>query len=427
LEGIRVLDMTAVWAGPYATMLLADLGAEVIRVENPFVLPPTTKGYAPRPVLTDPGFLGSLYGPIAPGQPDRPWNRHSMNNSLARNKLSVTIDTRRVEGRALVMRLAEVSDVFIDNFKANGLAHIGIDVSELQARNPSLVIVRLPPTGLSGDWSGYTGFGAQFDALTGLLSICGHRGSDLTTSPATTYMDGASGPAGAFATIAALRYRSTTGRGQLVELSQSENVINHLGDMFVDCQLGIEPRRHGNRNAWRAPQGLYRCAGENSWLAVSVGTDSEWHGLAKTIGQAELAEDPRFADFSARITRHDELDGLIEAWTREQPPMEAFHALQEAGVPAGPLLDDAMYAADPHLMARSWLQPLDSPDVGTHLHPGVAFRGVPQVWRRGSPILGQDNEYVYKELLGVSDEEFERYGDERILATDYLKVDGTPY
>jgi crotonobetainyl-CoA:carnitine CoA-transferase CaiB-like acyl-CoA transferase len=427
LEGIRVLDMTAVWAGPYATMLLADLGAEVIRVENPFVLPPTTKGYAPRPVLTDPGFLGSLYGPIAPGQPDRPWNRHSMNNSLARNKLSVTIDTRRPEGRALVMRLAEVSDVFIDNFKANGLAHIGIDVSELQARIPALVIVRLPPTGLTGDWSGYTGFGAQFDALTGLLSICGHRDSDLTTSPATTYMDGASGPAGAFATIAALKYRSMTGRGQLVELSQSENVINHLGDIFVDCELGIEPRRQGNRDRWRAPQGLYRCAGTNSWLAISVGTDTEWHGLAQAIGHAELAHDPRFAAAAGRIDGHDELDRLIEGWTLGQSLMEAFHALQQAGVPAGPLLDDASYSSDPQLTARSWLRPLDSPDVGTHLHPGLAFRGVPQVWRRGSPILGQDNEYVYKEVLGVTSDEFERYRDDRILATEYLKADGTPY
>ncbi|HUJ64602.1 MAG TPA: CoA transferase, partial [Acidimicrobiales bacterium] len=115
LEGVRIVDLTVVWSGPYATMFLADLGAEVIRVENPFVLPPTTKGYHPRPVLTNPGSLGSLYGPPRPGGPDRPWNRHAMNNSLARNKLSVTIDTRRAEGVDLLMRLAEQSDIFIDN------------------------------------------------------------------------------------------------------------------------------------------------------------------------------------------------------------------------------------------------------------------------------------------------------------------------
>jgi crotonobetainyl-CoA:carnitine CoA-transferase CaiB-like acyl-CoA transferase len=427
LEGVRVVDLTTVWAGPYATMLLADLGAEVIRVENPFVLPPTTKGYHPRPVLTNPGFLGSMYGPPAEGRPDRPWNRHAMNNSLARNKLSVAIDTRRAEGRELVMRLAEISDVFIDSFKANGLARIGIQVSELQARNPSLIIVRLPPTGLTGEWSGYTGFGAQFDGLTGLTSVCGHRDSDLTTSPATTYMDGASGPAGALATMAALRYRAVTGRGQFVEFSQSENILNHLGDIFVDYQAGIEPTRWGNRHPWRAPQGLYRCGPDNHWIAISVGNDEQWQALASVLGHPELSVAPRFGDEASRRAHHDELDGMIGEWTARQSLIEAFHALQRAGVPAGPLLDEELFLTDPHFEQRAWMQPLTSADVGTHQHPGLAFRGVPQAWRRGSPTLGEDNEYVYKTLLGVTDQEYERYEEQNMLSETYLAPDGTPY
>jgi len=427
LDGIRVLDMTTVWAGPYATMLLADLGAEVIRVENPWVLPPTTKGYHARPVITNLGFLGSLYGPPGAGRPDRPWNRHAMNNSLARNKLSCTVDTRRPEGRELLMRLAERSDVFIDNFKASGLARMGIALSELQARNPRLVVVRMPPAGTTGDWSGYTGFGAQFDGLTGLMSLCGHRGSDLTASPATTYMDGASGPGAAFATVAALRYRERTGRGQVVELAQSENVLNHLGDVFVDCQLGVEPERMGNRDQWLAPQGLYRCLGEDRWLAISVGDDGAWRALAGAMGRPELGQDPRFADAASRRARHDELDALIGAWAADQELLEAFHTLQEAGVTAGPLLDDGLLADDPQLRDRGWLRPLESLDVGTHLHPGFAFRGVPQAWRRGSPTLGEDNEYVYKEILEVSDEDYERYRDEKILAEDYLDPSGRPF
>jgi crotonobetainyl-CoA:carnitine CoA-transferase CaiB-like acyl-CoA transferase len=427
LEGIRIVDLTTVWAGPYATMLLADLGAEVIRVENPFVLPPTTKGYHPRPTITNPGFLGSLYGRPAPGAPDRPWNRHAMNNSLARNKLSVTIDLRREEGRELLMRLADKSDVFVDNFKTSGLDHIGIDVSELQRRNPSLIVVRMPPTGLTGDWSGYTGFGAQFDGLTGLLSLCGHRDSDLTTSPATTYMDGASGPAGAFAVLAALRYRAKNGRGQFVELSQSENIINHLGDVYVDYQLGVEPNRRGNRDRWRAPQGLYRCQGVNRWIAISVGDDPTWRALTATIGRPELALDPRFSDPASRRAHHDEVDDIVSEWASKQEPLQAFHALQGSGVPAGPLLDDQMFVDDPQIRHRDWMQPLSSADVGTHLHPGFAFAGVPQVWRRGSPTLGEDNEYVYKKILGVTDLDYERYGRDLILATDYLTPEGRPY
>jgi crotonobetainyl-CoA:carnitine CoA-transferase CaiB-like acyl-CoA transferase len=427
LRGVRVLDLTTVWAGPYVTMLLADLGAEVIRVENPWVLPPTTKGYQARPAMGNLGFLGSLYGPAAPGRPDRPWNRHAMNNALARNKLSCTIDNRRPAGHELLMRLAERSDVFIDNFKANGLVRLGIHVDELRARNPRLVVVRMPPTGTTGEWAGYTGFGAQFDGLTSLLWLCGHRGADLSASPATTYMDGASGPAGAFATLAALRYRDQTGRGQVVEIVQSENVLNHLGDVFMDCQLGIEPERLGNRDRYRAPQGLYRCRGENRWLAVSVADDEAWRALATAIGRPELGPDPRFAQASARAARHDELDDIVGAWAADQDVLHAFHALQAVGVAAGPLLDDELFAGDPHLAARGWMRPLASADVGTHRHPGLPYDGVPQAWRRGSPTLGQDNEYVYKEVLGCSAGEFERYRRDKILAEDYLDPSGEPY
>ncbi|HLN18069.1 MAG TPA: CoA transferase [Acidimicrobiales bacterium] len=427
LSGIRIVDMTTVWSGPYATMLLADLGAEVIRVENPWVLPPTTKGYQARPTLSNPGFLASLYGPGLADRPDRPWNRHAMNNSLARNKLSCTIDTRRTEGHELLMRLVERSDVFIENFKASGLADIGIQTSELQARNPRLIIVRMPPTGTTGDWCGYTGFGAQFDGLSSMLWLCGHRGSDLTTTPGTTYMDAASGPGAAFATIAALRYRTSTDRGQLIEFAQIENIVNHLGDILVDCQLGVAPQRWGNRDPWRAPQGLYPCRGENDWLAISVGDDEAWRAFAAVLGRGDLAGDPRFADLAGRQRHHDELDAIIAAWTADRSSIEGFHALQGAGVAAGPLLDEASFANDPHFRDRQWQRPLPSSDVGTHLHPGLPYRGVPQAWRRGSPVLGEDNEYVYQQLLGVSDEDFERYRREKILAEDYLDPSGEPY
>jgi crotonobetainyl-CoA:carnitine CoA-transferase CaiB-like acyl-CoA transferase len=313
------------------------------------------------------------------------------------------------------MRLAECSDVFIENFRTSGLARIGIYTSELQARNPRLIIVRMPPTGTSGDWSDYTGFGAQFDGLTGMAWLCGHRDTELVTTPGTTYMDAASGPATAFATIAALRYRAQTGRGQLVEVDQSENILNHLGDIFIDCQLGVEPRRWGNRDRWHAPQGLYRCRGEQEWLAISVTDDVAWRALAETIGRGDLARDPRFADLRGRQKHHDELDLIIGAWTAEQLPQQAFHDLQRAGVAAGPILEDEQFAEDPHFMERTWQRPLHSLDVGTHLHPGLPYHGVPQEWRRGSPVLGEDNEYVYKKVLGVSDAEYERYREEKIL------------
>ena len=438
LAGVRVVDLTAVWSGPYATMLLADLGAEVIRVENPFVLPPTTKGYQARPTLASAGALGDLYGPRDPERPDRPYNRHAMNNSLARNKLSVTIDTRQDEGRELLYRLVERSDVVVDNFKANGLARIGVQLSELQRRNPRLVVVRMPPTGTTGDWAHYTGFGAQFDGLSGLLWLCGHPDADLVQTPWTTYMDGASGPAAAFAAVAALRYRDATGRGQVVEVVQLENVVQHLGDVMVDAQLGVPPARFGNRDRAYAPQGIYRCRddepggdrddgpGERRWLAVSVTGDREWAALAKVVGRPELADDARFADPPSRQAHHDELDELLAGWAAGEDAVEAFHALQAEGVAAAPIMSTAAFSEDPQIRARDWLQPLHSPDVGTYRHPGLPYRGVPQVWSHGSPSLGQHNDYVYREILGVSDEDFERYRAAHILADDYLDPDGRP-
>lgn len=430
LEGVRVLDLTTVWSGPYATMLLADLGAEVIRIENPFVLPPTTKGYTARPTSTSNlGRFGSGYAPPAPGAPDRPWNRHALNNSSARNKRSVAIDTRRPEGMELLMRLAEKSDVFIENQKAVSMARMGISLERMQRSNPRLIIVRLPPTGLSGDWSPYTGFGAQFDGLTGMLWMCGHRDSELATSPATTYMDAATGPAAAFATMAALRYREHTGRGQLVELAQTENVLNHLGEMYVALQAGIQPERMGNRDPDRAPQGLYAgrpFEGRDRWLAISVGSDAEWGSLAKVIGHPELVRDPRFLTHADRWSHHDELDAVLAEWIAKRDVVEAFHELQVVGVAAAPLMDEPMFSDDPHVRARGWLRPLFTTDVGEHVYPSHPYRGLEQAWWRGSPALGEDNEYVYKTILGVSDEEYASYAEARILAEDYLAPDGTP-
>ncbi len=299
LRGIRVLDLTTVWSGPFATMLLADLGAEVIRVENPWILPPTTKGYQARPTLSDPGFLGSLYGNPVPDRPDRPWNRHAMNNAIARNKLSCTIDNRRPEGRELLMQLVERSDVFIENFRTSGLAHIGLYTSELQARNPRLIIVRMPPTGTSGDWSDYTGFGAQFDGLTGMAWLCGHRDTELVTTPGTTYMDAASGPATAFATIAALRYRArewpgATGRGRS-EREHPEPSRRHLHRL--PARRGAPAM--GQSGPLARAAGVCTAAGEiEEWLAISVTDDAAWRALTEVMGRGDLGRDPRFADLT---------------------------------------------------------------------------------------------------------------------------------
>ena len=181
----------------------------------------------------------------------------------------------------------------------------------------------------------------------------------------------------------------------------------------------------GNRDPLHAPQGVYRCRGEYRWLGVTVADDHEWAAFAAAIGHPELADDPRFARAADRFAHHDELDEIIGAWAADQDVMEAFHALQGAGIAAGPLLDEEMLAADPHVAERGWIRPLTGRDVGTHLHIGHAFRGIPQTWWRGSPVLGEDNDYVYKKLLGI-DDDYERLVADKVIVDDYLDANGEP-
>src|SRR5262249_55782733 len=163
------------------------------------------------------------------------------------------------------------------------------------------LVLRIPPAGLSGDWAGYTGFGAQFDGLSGFAYLAGHFGIEMVETPSTMYMDAATGPAGAFAVMAGLHYREATGRGQLIELAQMENALNHLGDVFVDSQRGIEPRRLGNRDPRCAPQGIYPCRGDRRWIGITISSDDEWATLATLIGKPELAREPKFATVEGRF------------------------------------------------------------------------------------------------------------------------------
>jgi crotonobetainyl-CoA:carnitine CoA-transferase CaiB-like acyl-CoA transferase len=427
LLGMRVLDITTVWSGPLLTLHLADLGAEVIRVESPHVFPPTTRGLSPRP---DPNMLLSVlvggYGPRAAGTGDRPYNRHSMYNSINRGKRSCTLDVRDREQRQLFMQLVAASDIFVENLKMTTLHQMGIHETELQAANPRLIVLRLPPAGLTGDWAHYTGFGGQFDGLTSLASLCGHRGTELSETPTTQHMDSVTGPAGAFAVLAALHYRAATGRGQIIELAQSENVLAQLGDVFLNLQQGEKPERYGNRDKHHAPQGLYPCA-DGRLLALTVGDNDAWQGLTTVLGRADLAKDERLAEAAGRHAAHDELDEVIAAWAAAVPADEGFRRLQEAGVAAAPLLDEEAFASDPQVKARHWIRPLTTRDVGTFDHLGHAYRGIPLAWERGAPALGEDNEYVFKEILGLDDDRYQRLVADRIAVEDYLDRQGNVY
>ena len=326
LEGVRVLDLTVVWAGPYATMLLGDLGAEVIRVDNPVVFPSVTRGLMARPPKELVPFLGPIFGPYPEQDPGpRPWNRVGLFTAHGRNKRCVTLNLGAPSGKEAFLRLAEHCDVLCENNSASLLDKLGITWDELHRRNPRLIVVRMPAVGLTGPYTDYLGFGIHYETLCGLSAIRGYADMDPTANGSVFHMDAATGPAGAFAALMALRRRQATGEGELIELAQAENMMGHIGDLFIEAAMtGVTHGPLGNRDARRAPQGVYRCrdadeavpvvlglggvpaavCGNDRWLAISVGDDAEWAALADLCGRADLAG----LDGAARRDRHDELD-----------------------------------------------------------------------------------------------------------------------
>lgn len=426
LEGIRVLDMTVVWAGPYATCLLGDLGADIVRVDNPYIFPSATRGVLPRPSTEMTADLGGIFGGYPDADPgERPWNRIALFNAHARNKRSVTLDLRKDLGRETFLRLIDECDVMIENNSIDLLGKLGIDWETLHARNDRLILVRMPSVGLTGPYRNYLGFGVNFEALCGLGAIRGYLDGDLSENDAVFHMDAASGSAGAFAALAALRRRARTGIGELVELSQSENMLNHIGELLIDAgRTGTEHQAAGNRHPSRAPQGCYPCIGDDAWAVISVGDDG-WPRFVEAMGSPEWASDERFTTASGRRANHDDLDALIAGWTETLTPYQVFEICQRHGVPAGPVLHELEAFEDPHLNARGLFRPNGNAETGEHLHPTHPWRwdGPELRWDR-LPVLGGDNEAVFRELLGLDEEEYAALEADGHLSLDYRGPDG---
>ena len=420
LDGIRVVDLTVALAGASSTMLLADLGAEVVKVESLQHYPSSTKGPRHPPRGTDAVSMSTArdYPDNDPG--DDPWNRLSWFNSQARNKRDVTMDLTRHRGRELFLALVERSDGLVENNGAGLLEHLGIGPDVLLEVNPRLVIVRMPPLGLWGPDSGATGFGWHFEELGGFLRVQGYADG---TEVGSIFMDGASGPGGANAFLMGLLQRRRTGRGVVCELAQVENMICHIPDLAMDAAMNRRvPRRWGNRSPDFAPQGCYRCAGADAWVVLSVRSDDEWRRLRSLMGDLPELRRADLETVAGRHDAHDLIDVAISRWTASREPAAAAAALQQAGVPAGPVLDEAAACSDPHLHERGFFHLLEHPSCGAHFHPGANFQlpaTPPRLWR-AAPTLGQDNEYVYKDLLGLSDQEFDRLVAEHHAGTEYL-------
>ena len=429
LDGIRVIDLTVVWAGPYCTMHLGDLGADVVRVDNAHLFPTATRGAVPRPAGPA-SELGQVWGAFPDGDPGRrPWNRAGGFVCHARGKRSLTLDLRRPLGLETMLELVESSDVLVENNSAKVMERLGLGWDVLSTRNPRLIEVRMPLLGLSGPYRDHIGFGAHIEALIGLTTLRGYLDSDPSTTDPTYHMDPTSGTVAAFAVLAALRRREATGTGALIELAQAESLLHFLGEYFVDASRGHDEwSALGNRHPHRAPQGVYPCTGEDRWVAVSVAGDHEWRGLVRAMGSPPWATGPELDGEDGRRARHDEIDRHLAAWTAGLDRWEVARRCQAEGVEAGPVLDEADLLADPHLRERGFFVRTGSEELGEWDFAGHLWR-----WdgpeRRVGPVnqLGHDNEDILRDVLGWDDDRIEALRADGHLHLDYLDAAGNPY
>lgn len=396
LEGIRVIDLTMVWAGPFATKHLADLGAQVIKIEGPGRL----------------DLVRSLTQPDPDA--DEAYNTSRYFNEYNRNKLGMAIDMQQPAGQQIVQRLAAVSDVLIENFRPGVLDRLGLDEETLRKINPGLVVVSLP--GYSGvePERGLPGYGPNVEQMGGLAWFNGYQGGPPQKS-GISYGDPMAGLGGAAAVLMALYQRQRTGLGQRIEAGQRNLLIGLVGDALVAHQLGAPPERIGNRSAEFAPQGVYPSAGDDEWIAISADSDRAWTALGSAIG---FPDDPDLATVDGRRRRHDDLDAAIAAWTGARGAREAADELQAAGVPASPVLSPAAVRDDPQLNARGFFRPVEHPQLGTMTltAPGWHFEGLPEPMHR-APFLGEHNHEVLSKLLSYADDEIAELEEAGVIAT----------
>lgn len=404
LSGIRVLDLGQVYAGPTCARILCDLGAEVIKVEG----------------IHRMDVIRNVFLAENDGSGDY-WNRGAYYVFRNVGKRSVVLeftDSRAVE---LFRRMVGTFDIVVENFTPRVMKNLGLGYESLRQLRPDIIVISMSGYGQSGPWRDYAAYGTGLEAVSGICSLTGYRDGPPTRT-GISFTDPMTGLMGAGAVLLALHYRRRTGKGQLIDLSQHEAAIPLIGHALMDLVMNQrQPSRRGNRDPVAAPQGCYRCRGADDWLVISVANDAQWLRLAETVGHPEWAEDERFADILSRHRYHDQLDALIESWTREQDHVEAMHVLQRAGVTAAAVLNGKEVLLDPHLRERGAFDMVEVPGAGKRPVPrvlGARFSRFEAKARGPAPKLGEHNHEVLHELLGLSEEEMTRLEEEGVIGTE---------
>jgi crotonobetainyl-CoA:carnitine CoA-transferase CaiB-like acyl-CoA transferase len=381
LQGVRVIELTKVWAGPYTGKLLSFLGAEVIKIESLGSLD-VTRSFGVADINNAPGF-----------------------QSVNPQKLSVQIDMKNPKGVELILQLLGKSDVLIENLRPGAVKRLGLGYEAVRKAKPDIVYVSMGMYGTEGPLSYQTGYAPCFAALGGVSYLVGYEGQP-PAGMNVRYADSTFGTAAAYAAMVALMHRRRTGEGQFVDVSAVESMTSMIGDAMMEFALtGTVPKGEGNRHPDMAPHGAYPCR-QGEWISIAVSSDAAWQALSAAMGQPELAQHERFRTVADRKAHETELDRLITEWTLTLGAQELAADLQQRGVAAAKSFSSVDLVSDAHLWSRGLFREVRNGSGENKLIVGPSWTMSREATiDSAAPRLGEHNAYVLGEVLGLSDEE----------------------
>ena len=383
LSNIRILDLTRVWAGPLALRMLADFGAEVIKISDPRV-----------PVDRESGT----------------------NNKLNRNKLGLALRLDEPEGRQLLLDLTNISDVVIENFRPRVMRNFDLTYEDLKTVKPDIIMCSMQGFGSEGEYAEYPAFGPSVETMPGISSLRGYPGGPPKVS-GIAYPDPLAAMNGAGALMSALLQRQRTGQGQCIDLALSEGPVCQIGEHIVAfSRVGTQPLRIGNTHPNHAPYGVYPCSDDDQWIAICVTSDDQWAILQKLMGNSD-GDDSRFASSASRVSHRAELDELVGQWSVKHDSRELTVTLQSLSIAAGAAVNNWQMLEDPHMNQRGFMMDIDEPDLGVKRYPGQAIRlsSTPATKQNPSPQLGEHTRQLLHNLLSMSNAEINRHAEHGII------------
>jgi benzylsuccinate CoA-transferase BbsF subunit len=400
LEGIRVADFSWIINGPQIAQWLATMGAEVIKIESQIYIDIGR---------TNPAGMADR----KPGM-----NRSGFYHHLNYGKKAINLNLSSAKGRALAYEIIKKSDLVLECFPTPTGDKLGLSWSEVQKLKRDIIMISVSLLGKTGtDPSRWVGWGPMACCFVGMFDAQGYPGGPPRQTGGT-WPDYAIASAVVFHALAALHHRNRTGEGQWIDASMGETVIGQMNEYFMDYFMnGRDRRQQGNSDDLMAPHNTYKCAGDDRWIAIAVANDTEWHALCRVMNHPEWAHAPQFADQYARWLHRDDLDSHLRDWTKSQEHRELAARLQQAGVPAGPVLDAVELHEDRHLWEWGYWWKMNHHEVGERIMPGIPVKmsNVPELNYSHPPDLGQHNREVFTGLLGLSDGEIAALIDEKVI------------